>query len=91
VRRGMVGVKPLTDATVLHRQISRPVFFYRSFFWALLEANSCVPQLRGFCFPGSARTPWVPSHKAATRSWVPQKNGAEREDISMSYLSVKWE
>src|SRR6266481_9282914 len=33
---------------------SRPHFFCRSFFWALLQANSCARQLRGFCFPGSA-------------------------------------
>jgi hypothetical protein len=38
-----------------------------------------------------------PSHKAAARFgsrsprfWVPQKNGAEKEDIFMSYLYVKW-
>ena len=45
-------------------QFSRPAFFCRSFFRALLQANSCVRQLRGFCFPGSSRTP---SHKAAAR------------------------
>src|SRR5271163_4834233 len=79
-------------------QFSRPAFFCRSFFWALLQANSCVLQLRGFCFPGSALTHhWVPSHKAAARFgsrsprfWVPQKNGAEKGDIFMSYLYVKW-
>jgi hypothetical protein len=31
--------------------------FSAPFFWALLQANSCVRQLRGFCFPGSALTP----------------------------------
>ena len=36
---------------------STPPFFCRSFFWALLQANSCVRQLRGFCLPGSALTP----------------------------------
>src|SRR5258707_1118177 len=35
-------------------QFSRSASFCRSFFWALLQANSCVLQLRGFCFPGSA-------------------------------------
>jgi hypothetical protein len=37
---------------------------------------------------------WVPSHKAAARFgsssprfWVPQKNGAEKGDIFMSYLN----
>ncbi len=39
-------------------QFSRPAFFYRSFFWALLQANSCVLQFGGFCFPGSAFTPF---------------------------------
>src|SRR6266403_60763 len=41
---------------ISHRpsQFSSPAFFYLSFFWALLQANSCVPQLRVFCFPGSA-------------------------------------
>ncbi len=38
-------------------QLSRPPFFCHSFSWALLQANSCVRQLRGFCFPGSALTP----------------------------------
>src|SRR5215472_8454328 len=64
-------------------------FFCRSFFWALLQANSCVRQLRGFCFPGSSRTTTrVPPIKhplasgaAASRFWVPQKNGAEKGDI----------
>src|SRR6266699_6715499 len=73
----------------LSSQFSRPAFFSRSFFWALLQANSCVLQLRVFCFPGSALTHhWVPSHKAAARFgsssprfWVPQKNGAEKGDI----------
>jgi hypothetical protein len=35
----------------------RPPFFCHSFSWALLQANSCVLQLRVFCFPGSALTP----------------------------------
>src|SRR6266481_8613635 len=40
---------------------------------------------------------WVPSDKAAVRFgsrshrfWVPQQNGAEKGDIFMSYLYVKW-
>jgi len=47
--------------------------------------------------PGSALTPLGPSHKAAARFgsrsprfWVPQKNGAEKGDIFMSYLYVRW-
>jgi hypothetical protein len=38
-------------------QFSRPPFFCHSFSRALLRANSCVRQLRVFCFPGSALTP----------------------------------
>src|SRR5437773_9186164 len=76
-------------------QFSRPAFFYRSFFWALLQANSCVRQLRGFCFPGSAPHHWVPSQNAAARFgsssprfWVPQKMGQEKgENSAMSYLN----
>ena len=48
-------------------------------------------------FPVPPLHHWVPSHKAATRFgsssprlWVPQKSGAEKGDISMSYLYVKW-
>jgi hypothetical protein len=37
-------------------QFSRPPFFCHSFSRALLRANSCVLQLRVFCFPGSALT-----------------------------------
>src|SRR6266849_10944954 len=73
---------------------SRLLLFRRSFSWALLQANSCVLQLRGFCFPGSALTHhhWVPSHKAAARFgsrsprfWVPQENGA-RKRRKFSYV-----
>src|SRR6266481_6478269 len=47
----------------LPSSVGKP-FFCRSFFWALLQANSCVRQLRGFCFPGSApHTTWVPPTK----------------------------
>src|SRR5712692_10250595 len=36
---------------IRHRssRFSRPAFFCRAFFWALLQANSCVRQLRVFC------------------------------------------
>jgi hypothetical protein len=47
----------------------RPAFFCRSFFWALLQANSCVLQLRAFCFPGSALNPMGPSHKCSRSLW----------------------
>jgi len=36
---------------------SASVLFLPLISWALLQANSCVRQLRGFCFPGSALTP----------------------------------
>src|SRR6516225_9988388 len=45
-------------------------------------------------FPVPPLHHWVPSHKAAARFgsrslrfWVPQKNGAEKGDIFMSYLN----
>jgi len=44
-------------------QFSRPAFFRRSLSWGLLRANSCVRQLRVFCFPGSSRTAQVPPIK----------------------------
>src|SRR5258705_303945 len=85
---------------VPHRssQFSRSAFFCRIFFWALLQANSCVLQLRGFCFPGSAlNTIGFPPIKqplaleaAALAFGCPGKNGAEKGDIFMSYLYVKW-
>jgi hypothetical protein len=46
---------------------STPPFFCHSFSWALLRANSCVLQLRVFCFPGCALNSMGPSHKAAAR------------------------
>src|SRR5260221_2057277 len=66
-------------------QLSRPAFFCCSFSWALLRANSCARQLRGFCFSGSSRTAQVPPIKhplalgaAASRFCVPQENGARK-------------
>ena len=49
---------PLLDGsgllpTAILTESGTPLFFCRSFSWALLLANSCVLQLRGFCFPGS--------------------------------------
>ena len=53
-----------SSAVVLNRfpipivsESSKPPFFCHSFSRALLRANSCVLQLRVFCFPGSALTP----------------------------------
>jgi len=49
--------------------LSPPYFLLScsSFSWALLRANSCALQLRGFCFHGSSQTARVPSQNAATR------------------------
>jgi hypothetical protein len=43
--------------TSIVAESSTPPFFCHSFSRALLRANSCVRQLRVFCFPGSALTP----------------------------------
>jgi hypothetical protein len=50
---------PPVARPIPHRssRFSRSAFFCHSFFWALLQSNSCVRQLRVFCFPGSALTP----------------------------------
>src|SRR6266581_2740294 len=72
-------------------QFSRPAFFCRTFSWALLRANSCARQLRGFCFSGSALSiVWVPSIKhplalgaAASRFRVPQENGARKVGVGI--------
>jgi hypothetical protein len=69
--------------------------FCRSFFWALLQANSCVLQLRGFCFPGSALTHYRVPPKLSSRSlWkkqpsllVTRESGAEKDEKFMSYLN----
>ena len=71
-------------------QFSRPAFFYRSFFWALLQANSCVRQLRGFCFPGSAlhtigfppRMQPLALEAAALAFGCPSKMGQKKETFS---------
>ena len=77
---------------ITHRssQFSRLAFFCRSFFWALLQANSCVRQLRGFCFNGSSpHTTWVPPIKQplaleaeAFASGCPRKMGQKKETFS---------
>ena len=87
----------LSIARFLLRPLRHP-FFCHSFSWALLQANSCVRQLRGFCFPGSAlHTIGFPPIKQplaldaeALAFGCPRKNGAEKGDIFMSYLYVKW-
>ena len=82
-----------------YRLLSSPVslpFSATHFLGPLLRANSCVLQLRGLCFPGSAlNSIWVPSHKAAARFGSrshsplggPKKMGQEKgENSVMSYL-----
>jgi hypothetical protein len=77
-------------------QFSRPPFFCHSFSRALLRANSCVPQLRVFCFPGSSLNPMGPSHKAAARFGsrshsllcAPRKWGKKKEKIQLCLTSV---
>src|ERR1700687_2633113 len=54
------------------RKISRhraegELFLLTSPYIGRLRANSCVRQLRTFCFPGSSLNALVPSHKAAAR------------------------
>jgi hypothetical protein len=71
-------------------QFSRPAFFCRSFFWALLQANSSVLQLRVFCFPGSALTPLgsppikqpLALEAAALAFGCPRKMGQKKETFS---------
>jgi hypothetical protein len=70
----------------------RHPFSATPFLGPLLRANSCVLQLRVFCFPGSSRTAWVPPIKQplaleaeATRFCVPQENGA-RKRRKFSYV-----
>ncbi len=74
-------------------QFSRAPFFCHSFSRALLRANSCLLQLRVFCFPGSSPLPyWVPSDKAAARFGssshsllgAPRKWGKKKEIQKMS-------
>jgi len=69
---------------IQHRpsQFSRPAFFYLSFFWAPLEANSCVRQLRGFCFPGSALTPLGSLPESSRSLW--------KQKPSLLGAPVKW-
>src|SRR6267378_8541585 len=64
-------------------QFSRPPFFCHSFSWALLQANSCVRQLRVFCFPGSALTPLGSLRRSLWKqkplaSGCPKKMGQEK-------------
>ena len=66
---------------------SGAALFLPLIFWALLQANSCARQLHGFCFPGFSLRTQVPPIKhplalgeAASRSWVPQENGAKKKE-----------
>jgi hypothetical protein len=77
-------------------QFSRPAFFCRSFFWALLQANSCVRQLRGFCFPGSALIPSgslpecsrSPCKQKPSLLGAPEKWGRKRRHFQVLMNSV---
>ncbi len=67
------------------------------FLEALLRANSCALQLRGFCFHGSSRIARVPPIKQplalgaeASRFWVPQENGAEKGDSRKCLTSTQF-
>src|SRR5437899_11081902 len=69
-----------------------PCLRFAAFHLAQLRDNSCVLQLRVFCFLGSSRTSWVPPIKQplaleaeATRFRVPQENGA-RKRRNFSYV-----
>src|SRR5271166_6465741 len=72
--------------TPILAESGRPPFFCRSFSWAMLQANSCVRQLRVFCFPGSAlRTLGFPPIKQphaleaeALAFGCPKKRGRKR-------------
>jgi single-strand DNA-binding protein len=77
-------------------EFGRPSFFCHSFSWALLQANSCVRQLRVFCFPGSSlyaigfpplKQP-LALEAEAFASMCPKKMGQEKgENSAMSYLN----
>ncbi len=76
-------------------QFSRPPFFCHSFSRALLRANSCVRQLRVFCFPGSSRTSQVPPIKqplaleaAALAFGCLRKWGRKKEKIQLCLTSI---
>ena len=78
-------------------QFSRPAFFYRSFPGHCFRLIPASCSFASSAFPVPPLHHRVPSHKAAAclgsrspRFWVPQKNGAEKGDIFMSYLYVKW-
>jgi hypothetical protein len=85
---------------MLHRssQFSRPAYFSAAHFSG--HCFRLIPASGSFAASAFTVPPlrhWVPSHKAAARFgsssprlWVPQKNGAEKGDIFMSYLYVKW-
>src|SRR5260370_21201692 len=63
----------------------------------LLRANSCVRQLRVFCFPGSSLNSMGPSHKAHARFGsrshsllcAPRKWGKKKEKIQLCLTSTQ--
>jgi hypothetical protein len=54
-----------------------------------LAAMSAEPFGEGFLLTEAEKPPFKEVQRVE-RSQVPQKNGAEKGDISMSYLYVKW-
>lgn len=98
VCRAVVHVRSLCDRPLPDRLSSHTCSFSAAHFLGhCFRANSCALQLRVYCFPGSSRTMQAPPIKQtlalgaeASRFWVPQKNGTEKGDISMSYLYVNW-
>jgi hypothetical protein len=73
-------------------QFSRPAFFCRSFFWALLQANPASGSFAASAFRFRPYTIGFPPIKQplaleaeATRFWVPQENGA-RKRRKFSYV-----
>ena len=60
-------IRLLSRTFVLHDRstgFDQVCFFCRAFSWALLRANSCARQLRGFCFPGSSPTNLLEAHRS---------------------------
>src|SRR5260370_40634920 len=47
-------------------------FFCHAFSWALLRANSCARQLRGFCFPGSVQRRLEPKRDLVGKPTLPK-------------------
>ena len=85
---------PFVDVT----DYGKLAFFCHAFSWALLRANSCVRQLRSFCFPGSSLKDSGSLPECSRSLWkqkpsllaCPRKMGQEKGDILTSYSIVTW-